>query len=133
MKLARMVASSVCGRWVYTQMAMTQTRTALITMAWPSLFPMTLRLPEESFASAINLTPEKKQPGTQRNQNPQTEIDQGDGAQVRFDSGAKEDATQQEHTDDPKGDTEHPRRKKRTDQINGRSGPAAIKKEQRGD
>jgi hypothetical protein len=59
MKLARIVASSVCGRLIYTQIAIKQTNTAPITMARPRFFPSFLRslLVEEDFVSVIEFTP----------------------------------------------------------------------------
>src|SRR5215475_1455020 len=86
MKLARIVASSVSGRFMYTQIAIKQTSTAPITMARPMLLPITLRsgLVVVFTSSAIDLSPEEKQPGTQRNQHPKTKIDQRQRAEMGF-------------------------------------------------
>src|SRR5882762_6302141 len=117
MKLARIVASSVSGRFMYTQIAIKQTSTAPITMASPMLFPMTLRsglvvVVIVAFASAIKSSPEKEQPGTQRNQNPETKIDERQGAKVRFDSRSDKDPAQYQHAEHSDSDTQHPRREK---------------------
>src|SRR6266481_7385467 len=109
MKLARIVASSVSGRFMYTQMAIKQTSAAPITMARPMFFPMTLRsgLVEVVFGSAIKLTPEKKQPGTQRNQNPEAKIDERQCPKVGFDLRPHEDPSQYQHAEHSDGDAEH--------------------------
>src|SRR5262245_62043876 len=98
-KLARSVASSVWGRLIYTQIAIKHTRTAQMTMPRPRLFPMTLRsgLAEEVFASAINSTSEKEQPGTECEQDPQTKIDQRQRAKVGFNFRPDENFSQYQH------------------------------------
>src|SRR6266850_2255021 len=114
MKLARIVASSVSGRFMYTQIAIKQTSTAPITMARPMLFPMISRsgLVEEVFASAINSSPEKEQPGSQRNQNPETKIDKRQRAKVSFDLRPNEDPSQYQDAEHSDGDAQHPCREK---------------------
>ena len=114
MKLARIVASSVSGRCVYTQMATKHTTTALITMTSPRLLPMILRsrLAEELFAFAINSTPEKEQPGTQCEQNPETKIDKRQRAKVGFDLRTDEDPSQDQHAKNSDADAQHPGREK---------------------
>jgi hypothetical protein len=95
-------------------MAIKQTSAAPITMAKPMLFPMTLRsgLVEEVFSSVINSTPEKEQPGTQRQQNPETKIDEGQCAKVGFDLRPDEDPSQYQNAEHSDGDAQHPRREK---------------------
>jgi hypothetical protein len=97
---------------MYTQMAIKQTIAAPITIARPRLFPRTLRsgLVVVVFASAINSTPEKKQPGTQCNQNPETKIDKRQRAKMGFDLRPDEDPSQYQHAEHSDGDAQHPRR-----------------------
>src|SRR5215470_12592556 len=104
MKLARIVASSVSGRLMYTQTAIKQTTAALIMIARPRLFPITLRSSLlEVLSSAINSTPEEEQPGTQCQKNPKTEIDQGQRPKVGLDLRPDENSAQYQHTEHSDG------------------------------
>src|SRR5262245_1885452 len=111
-------------------MAIKHTSTAPITMARPRLLPMTLRsgLAEEVLSSGINSTPEKKQPGTQRQQNPETKIDERQLAKVSFDLRPDEDPSQYQDAEHSNGHAQHPGREKGSHQIDRWRSPATGKK-----
>jgi hypothetical protein len=63
-------------------------------------------------SSAINLTSEKEQPATQRNQNPEAKVDERQRAKMSFDLRPDEDPSQNQNANYSDSDAQHPRRKK---------------------
>src|SRR4030095_16773837 len=115
MKLARTVASSVCGRVVHCSKVTTTAIAAPATMRPPMSRPAMRRAP--SFARApcdsMALDPEPRHPERQGDEEREARIDERPGTQVGVDASAKEDLSRDDGDHDTDRGAEHPRGEER--------------------
>src|SRR5262245_61552595 len=119
MKLARTVASSVCGRISHWRSATITAITAAPTIPTPSKRPMTRRAPgsDGTCSSDIGLAPEENHPEHQGDENSETRVNQRWRAHIGIKPGTDTQPSSQQRRPNPDHGAEHPRREKRTDNI----------------
>src|SRR4030095_4682469 len=118
-KLARTVASSVCGLISHWTNVTTTIMAAAAMMPMPSTRPIMRRAPgsDAMLFSAIKLTSEQSHPEYERDENAKTRIDQRWGPSQRTDPGAFNQPASEKSRPNPDQSAEHPGRKERTDNI----------------
>src|SRR5216110_2326621 len=116
-KLARTVASSVCGRVSHCS------RVTPATMAAPITRPARRRAPESpsSVSGAIGLYPEQRHPENEGDENREAWIDERSRAEVRVHADSEKQPSRGHGNTDADRGAEHPRRKKRADDVDLRS------------
>src|SRR5262245_55994088 len=122
-KLARTVASSVCGRISHCRSATITAIAAPPTIAMPSIRPMTRRAPGSDGIcfSAMALAPEESYPEHQGNEESKTRVDQRWRAHIGIEPGTDKKPPSEQRHHNPYQGAEHPGREKRTDNIDLRS------------
>src|SRR4030095_17219818 len=97
MKLARTVASSVCGRVSHCRSVTTTATAAPPTINAPSTRPATRRTlePPSSARCAIGLDPEQRHPQDEGDENREARIDQRSRTEVRVDAHPQKKAARQ--------------------------------------
>src|SRR2546428_8592656 len=122
-KLARTVASSVCGRVLHWSSVTTTAMAAPATINAPSNRPATRRAPESPTPSrgAIELDPEQGHPEDQGDHNREARVDERPWAEVGVHTHHDEKPSGEHGDDDADGGAEHPRREERPDDVDLRS------------
>src|SRR6266700_1798765 len=122
-KLARTVASSVCGRVLHCSSVTTTAMAAPATIKPPSSRPATRRAPGSSSPSrgAIGLDPEQRHPEDEGDENREARVDERSGAEVGIHAEPEEEPSGEHGDDDADGGAEHPRREERADDVDLRS------------
>src|SRR5437667_10391036 len=132
-KLARTVASSVCGRVSHCSRVTTTAMAAPATMAAPITRPARRRAPESpsSVSGAIGLHPEQRHPENEGDENREAWIDERSRAEVRVHADAEKHPSRGNGNTDADRGAEHPRRKKRADDVDLRShgSPLSIRRD----
>src|SRR5262249_45857902 len=142
-KLARTVASSVCGCTCHCQTARAMATAAPAMIHSPMSRPMTLRTVTDASVSTarrgagasvsisrrgaclvvstslIRLVPQEEQPGAQRAQDDQTGVDQAPWPQVRMQVRRYEELTRHPSDHEADHDRQHPGRKKGSQHVDG--------------
>src|SRR5215471_9719993 len=118
-KLARTVASSVCGRACHWSTATTTTTAVPTTMPVPSSRPTRRRTtrPDELCVSAIALAPEESPPEHERHEKGQTRVYQRWRADIRMESRPDKEPPSEQRRPNPDHRAEHPGREKRPDNV----------------
>src|SRR5206468_2188198 len=118
-KLARTVASSVCGRVSHCSRVMITATAAPATINVPSARPTTRRAPESpgSLRCAIGLHPEQRHPEDEGDENREARIDERSRAEVGVHADPEEEPTRDDGDTDADRGAEHPRREKRPDDV----------------
>src|SRR6266404_2157350 len=131
-KLARTVASSVCGRVSHCSSVTITATAAPATISTPSTRPATRRAPESASSArcAIGLHPEQRHPEDEGDENREARIDERSRTEERIHAHPEEDrAREQGETDADRG-AEHPRGEERADHVDLRSqgSPLSIRR-----
>src|SRR3989454_1177640 len=113
-KLARTVASSVCGLVSHCSSATITATAAPATIRVPSTRPATRRAPESARSArcAIGLHPEQRHPEDEGDENREARIDERSRAEVRVHADAEKEPSRDHGNTDADRGAEHPRRKK---------------------
>src|SRR5262249_22786909 len=111
-KLARTVASSVCGRVSHWRSVTATARTAAAMIAAPSTRPTRRRTPgcEGVAWSVMTSDPEERKPEHEGDEDSQTRVHQPPRAHVGIDSDTDQEGSRQEGHDDPDDRAQHPGR-----------------------
>src|SRR5256886_16362136 len=132
-KLARTVASSVCGRVSHCSSVTTTAMAAPATIAAPITRPARRRAPESpsALSGVIGLHPEQRHPENQGDENREARIDECSRAEVRVHADAEKEPPRDHGNTDADRGAEHPRRKKRADDVDLRShgSPLSIRRD----
>src|SRR5262245_28108726 len=122
-KLARTVASSVCGRTSHCRSVTITATTAPATINAPSTRPATRRARESPGPSSggIRLDSEEGYPEDEGDQDREARIDEHSGANVGIHASANEEVSRQHGDHDADRGAEHPRREERADDVDLRS------------
>src|SRR5262247_135979 len=122
-KLARTVASSVCGRVLHCSSVTTTATAAPATISPPSSRPATRRAPASSGPSrgAIGLDPEQGHPEDEGDENREARVDERARAEVGVHTDHDEEPSREHGHDDADRGAEHPRGKERPDDVDLRS------------
>src|SRR6266404_7977902 len=109
-KLARTVASSVCGRVSHCSSVTTTATAAPATIKAPSSLPATRRAPESPSPScgAMGLDPEQGHPENQGDENREAWIDERSRAEVRVHADAEKQPSREHGNTDADRGAEHP-------------------------
>src|SRR5262245_24063892 len=123
MKLARTVASSVCGRVPHCSSVTTTATAAPATIAPPIRRPTRRRTVASSNVArcAIGLNPEQRHPQDEGDENREARIDQRSRTEVRIDADPQEEHTREHGDADADRGAEHPRGEERADHVDLRS------------
>src|SRR5262245_45529147 len=125
-KLARIVASSVSGRFSHCQAAAAAATTAPTRMSAPTRRPATRRHPPgASSESIVGSATEHSQPEGQGDDQDQPRIDQGPRPEVRVDPDPGEELPEHDGDEDAEHERQHPGREVRTRYRDVRPGSAA--------
>src|SRR2546427_11912029 len=118
-KLARTVASSVCGRISHCKSVTTTATTAPVTINAPSTRPAIRRARESPGPSSggIRLDPEQGHPEEEGDQDREARIDEHSRAKVGIHAHANEEVSRQRRGHDADRGTEHPRGEERPDDV----------------
>src|SRR5262245_24952556 len=118
-KLARTVASSVCGLISHWRSATITAITAPPTIPTPSKRPMTRRAPgsDGRCFSAMGLAPKERHQEHQGNEKSKTRVDQRWRTHIGIEPGTDKQPPSEHRHPNPDQDAEHPGREKRTDNI----------------
>src|SRR5262245_31795321 len=118
-KLARTVASSVCGRISHWSSVTTTAMTAAVTIAMPSSRPRMRRKPASGcpVSSVMASDPEKRHPEDERDEECQTRIHERSRAHIGIDPGAHQEPADKEGPHDSEDRTKHPGREERADDV----------------
>src|SRR5262249_35634298 len=111
-KLARTVASSVCGLISHWRSATITAITAAPTIPAPSNRPMTRRAPgsDMTCSSAIKLNPGEKEPKHESDENAKARIDQPWRTDIRIESHPDKEPSSKQSRRNPNQRAEHPGR-----------------------
>src|ERR1043166_7328885 len=122
-KLARTVASSVCGRVLHCSSVITTATAAPATIKPPSSRPATRRAPGSSSPSrgAIGLGPEQRHPEDEGDENREARVDERSRAEVGIHAEPEEEPSSEHGDDDADGGAENPPREERADDVDLRS------------
>src|SRR6266850_2978129 len=122
-KLARTVASSVCGRVSHCSSATITATAAPATINVPSTRPATRRAPESASSPrcAIGLHPEQRHPEDEGDENREARIDECSRAEVGVDAHPQEEPASEHGDTDADRGAEHPRWEERADHVDLRS------------
>src|SRR6266700_3366128 len=122
-KLARTVASSVCGRVSHCSRVMITATAAPATINVPSARPTTRRAPESpsSLRCAIGLHPEQRHPEDEGDENRESRIDERSRTEERIYAHPQEEPTREHGDADADRGAEHPRGEERADHVDLRS------------
>src|SRR5262245_12324852 len=122
-KLARTVASSVCGRVDHCSSVTTTATTAPPTITPPIRRPAIRRARtcSGSSHSAIGLAPEQRHPEDKGDEQREARIDERSRADVGIDAYHDEEPSREDGDDDADRGTEHPRGEERADEVDLRS------------
>src|SRR5262245_6560683 len=122
-KLARTVASSVCGRVSHCSRVTITAMTAPATIEAPIRRPARRRAPESPSApsGAMGRYPEQRHPENQGDENREARIDERSRAEVRVHADAEKQPSRDHGNTDADRGAEHPRRKERADDVDLRS------------
>src|SRR6267142_4700504 len=122
-KLARTVASSVCGRVSHCSSATITATAAPATINVPSTRPATRRAPESpsSARCAIGLHPEQRHPEDEGDENREARVDERPRAEERIHAHPEEDRAREQGDTDADRGAEHPRGEERADHVDLRS------------
>src|SRR5438132_1734030 len=119
MKLARTVASSVCGRVSHWSSVTATAMTA------PPTIPAAISRPrrrrpsgtEGTRSSIMSLHPEERHPQNKGDEDDKAWVDQRARAQIGIDPGADEEQPREQRGHDPDQEAQHPRGEKRPDDV----------------
>src|SRR5262245_13235593 len=127
-KLARTVASSVCGRVSHCRSVKTTATAAPPTITAPSTRPATRRTLDSpsSARCAIVLNPEQRHPKDEGDENRETGVDERSRAEVRIDADPQEEHAREHGDADADRGAEHPRGEERADHVDLRSQGSPI-------
>src|SRR5215470_8678720 len=122
-KLARTVASSVCGRVLHCSSATTTAMAAPATIRPPSSRPARRRAPGSPRPSGgdTGLGPEQSHPEDEGDENREARVDERPRADVGVHPHHDEEPSREYCDDDADGGAEHPRGEERTDDVDLRS------------
>src|SRR5207245_2195446 len=122
-KLARTVASSVCGRVSHCTSVTTTAMAAPATIEAPIKRPARRRAPESpsALSGASGLHAEQRQQENKGDENREARIDERSRAEVRVHADAEKEPSRDHSNTDADRGAEHPRRKKRADDVDLRS------------
>src|SRR5215470_3511929 len=122
-KLARTVASSVCGRTSHWSRATITAMAAPVTIAAPSSLPATRRAPASPVPScgAIGLHPEERHPENEGDENREARVHERSRAEVGIEAHAEEEPSRDDGDGDADRGAEHPRREEGADDVDLRS------------
>src|SRR5258705_3872734 len=122
-KLARTVASSVCGRVSHCSRATITATAAPATINVPSTRPATRRAPESASSArcAIGLHPEQRHPEDEGDANREARVDERPRAEERIHAHPEEDRAREQGDTDADRGAEHPRWEERADDVDLRS------------
>src|SRR5215510_11278193 len=122
-KLARTVASSVCGRVSHCRSVKTTATAAPPTITAPSTRPATRRTLDSpsSARCAIGLNPEQRHPKDEGDEDRETRVDERSRAEVRIDTYPQEESACECGDTDADRGAEHPRGEERPDHVDLRS------------
>src|SRR5262249_52921719 len=110
-KFARMVASSVSGRYSHCQAAAAATTRAHTRMRAPTTRPATRRHPPcPSSGSSAGSATEHSQPEGEGDDDNQTRVHERPRPEIRVDPNAREELPEEDGADDTDHQREHPRR-----------------------
>src|SRR5262249_42782389 len=122
-KLARTVASSVCGRVSHWSSVTATAMTAAATIATPSSRPRMRRKPGSggTDSSVMASHPEERHPEPEGDENGQARVPQRRRAHVRIDPGADEEPSREQGHHDADHGAQHPRWEEGADDVDLRS------------
>src|SRR5262245_55129905 len=118
-KLARTVASSVCGRVLHCNSVMTMATAAPATIRPPSSRPATRRAPPSPSPSrgAIGLGPEQRHPEDEGDENREARVDERPWADVGVHPHHDEEPSREHGDHDADRGAEHPGGEERADDV----------------
>src|SRR5437867_9039581 len=127
-KLARTVASSVCGRVCHCNSVTTMATAAPATIRPPSSRPATRRAPPSArpLRWSIWLAPEQRHPENEGDEQREARIDERSRAEVGVHAHPEEQLSREHGDDDADRGAEHPRGEERADDVDLRSQHALI-------
>src|SRR4030095_9575488 len=122
-KLARTVASSVCGRVSHCSSVTITATAAPATISTPSTRPAMRRAPESASSArcAIGLHPEQRHPEDQGDENREARVDERSRTEVGVYAHPQEEPTREHGDADADRGAEHPRGEERADHVDLRS------------